>query len=47
MPSTSWVFDHPGIKDLNIEGGNLFFFLANDVQSDFCVCEMILMAESI
>lgn len=44
--STSQVFDHPGIKDLNIEGGHLFF-LANDIQSDFCVCEIILMAETI
>lgn len=35
MLSASRVFDHPGIKDLNIEGGG--FFQANDIQSDFCV----------
>lgn len=37
MLSTSWVFYHPGIKDLNIEGDNLFF-VADDVQSDFFLC---------
>lgn len=35
MLSASRVFDHPGIKDLNIESGD--FFLVNDVQSNFCI----------
>lgn len=35
MLSASWAFDHPGVKDLNIEGGD--FFLTNHVQFDFYV----------
>lgn len=44
MLSTSWVFDYPGIKDLNIEVV-IFFFLANNLHSHF-LCEIILMAET-